>query len=78
MDRLENLTIVRDQHDETVHQEAAGVTLRMGTITCVCGQKRAVVKMYQCLYCGIWFCHVCAEAHFGKTVAEYRKEHPEC
>ncbi len=69
------LTLIRDQLQETVDQETAGVTIRMAIITCPCGNKGAVVKTYQCLYCNIWFCHSCAEGHFGKTVKEHQAEH---
>lgn len=62
------------QIDETVKQEAAGIAVRMATITCGCGWERAAVKMYKCLYCNEWFCTPCAEKHFNKTVAEYRAE----
>jgi len=70
-ERNETLLIVYRQHKETVDQAVAGVDVRTATITCPCGRQRAVVKMYQCLYCGVWFCEWCAEAHFGKT----RKQH---
>mgnify|MGYP001578640377 CR=1 FL=1 len=69
---LDTAPIVYNQKKETVDQEEAGRTCRMATITCVCGNKRAIVKMYQCLYCKVWMCHQCAEEHFGKTVAEHR------
>lgn len=59
---------------ETVAQDAAGVTVRLATITCRCGWKRAALKMYRCLYCGEWLCEVCAEAHFGKTREQYHAE----
>ena len=72
--RNEILTIVMDQTRETVVQEAENVTIRMATMTCPCGWKRGVVKMYQCLYCNIWFCTPCAESHFGKTVQEHRRD----
>ena len=62
------------QEQETVVQEADGVTVRMATITCRCGWKRAVMKMYKCLYCGEWLCEICAEAHFGKTREQYKTE----
>ena len=62
------------QMRETVVQEAAGVTVRLATITCRCGWERAVLKMYRCLYCGEWLCEVCAEDHFGKTREQYNAE----
>ena len=62
------------QEQETVAQETDGVTVRMATITCRCGWKRAVLKMYKCLYCGEWLCEICAEAHFGKTREQYKAE----
>ena len=67
----EQMNTVYLQTKETVKQEAEGVTVRMATLTCPCGWKRAVVKMHQCLYCKVWFCHTCAEQHFGKTVEQY-------
>lgn len=72
----EKAAIVQSQVRETVQQETAGVTVRLATLTCPCGRKRALVKMYQCLYCKVWLCDPCAEAHFGKTVEQYRAEHP--
>lgn len=64
----------RQQELETVAQEAAGVTVRLAVITCRCGWKRSVMKMYKCLYCGEWMCEICAEAHFGKTREQYNAE----
>lgn len=66
------------QEHETVVQDAAGVTVRLATITCRCGWKRAIVKMYKCLYCKEWMCEHCAEVHFGKTRAEYKAERAGC
>jgi hypothetical protein len=75
-DWLQQAGIVQSQLRETVKQDAAGVSVRIATITCPCGRKRAMVKMYQCLYCKVWFCDPCAENHFGKTVEQYRIENP--
>lgn len=65
---------VLEQLRDTVVQEREGVTIRMALISCPCSRRLALVKAYKCLYCGVWFCHSCAEEHFGKTVAEYREE----
>lgn len=73
-ERLNMSDISEKQLAETVNQELEGVTCRMAVITCPCGQKRAIVKMYRCLYCKTWFCHQCAEQHFGKTVDQYYKD----
>lgn len=73
-ERIEKMTRIQNQIRETVVQEMAGVTVRLATMTCGCGRKRSIMLMFQCLYCREWFCHPCAEAHFGKTVAEYREE----
>lgn len=43
-------------------------------IHCGCGQVRALEMAFRCLYCGLWFCVPCAEAHFGKTVLEWKNE----
>ena len=42
-----------------------------GTVTCGCGQARALTMAFRCLYCGEWFCRNCAEIHFGQTVQEW-------
>jgi hypothetical protein len=44
------------------------------TIECGCGIKRALRMAYRCLYCGEWFCHNCAEKHFGQTLKEWIAE----
>ena len=62
------------QVQQTVDQEAQMQTIRMATVTCECGQDRALVKMYKCLYCDMWMCIPCAEIHFGKTIQQYREE----
>ena len=69
---LEKLEIIENQLKESVEQEATGVTIRMGTITCPCGWERSIFRMYKCLYCDIWFCVSCAESHFGKTIKQHR------
>jgi hypothetical protein len=67
------VTTERKQIDETVRQEREGIGVRTATITCGCGTERALVLMYKCLYCNEWFCHSCAEDHFGETVEERNK-----
>lgn len=62
------------QKQETVEQSMAGIPVRLGTITCRCGWERGITMMYRCLYCGEWFCELCAEKHFGKTREEYQKQ----
>lgn len=64
--------ILKSQIHETVVQEAAGVTVRMATITCPCGWVRGITLMHKCLYCGVWLCTLCAEKHFGKTIADHK------
>lgn len=59
---------------QTIKQEAAGVTVRVATMRCRCGWNRSLTRMHQCLYCKEWFCELCAEQHFGKTVEQYRAE----
>lgn len=70
----DKMAFIKQQVSETVQQEAAGVTVRLATITCRCGWKRSIMHMFQCLYCREWFCQNCAEVHFGKTVEQYRAE----
>lgn len=42
-------------------------------IRCPCGLLRALEMSFRCLYCGVFFCVGCAEAHFGETVRERRE-----
>jgi len=66
--------IVAAQKAELVKQTEDGVTVLLATLTCPCGCERAITLMYQCLYCGVWFCEWCAEQHFGKTRKEYHEK----
>lgn len=75
-DWIDKANFIKKQIKETVDQDSNGVTVRLATITCRCGWKRSIMHMFQCLYCKEWFCHLCAETHFGKTVEQYRKENP--
>jgi hypothetical protein len=35
-------------------------------MTCGCCEKITPVEwLYKCFYCGVWFCHKCAEDHFS-------------
>lgn len=54
--------VLERQYREAVH---------LSTITCACGQLRAVHMAYRCLYCGVWFCFKCMERHCGQTVAAW-------
>lgn len=36
-----------------------------GEIRCGCGMLLPVHCLYKCLYCGCWFCRICAHKHFG-------------
>lgn len=42
-------------------------------ITCDCGRKLLIDKLYQCFYCGIYFCEWCGPNHFGMTVKKYHE-----
>lgn len=45
-------------------------------VRCGCHKKLQMHHAYRCLYCGEWYCKSCAEVHFGKSVEQYRREHP--
>lgn len=45
-------------------------------VRCGCLKKLWPQNAFRCLYCGEWYCKECAEKHFGKTVKQYRDEHP--
>jgi hypothetical protein len=55
-------TLIQQQWDEACDNS---------TIHCACGQIRDLKHAYRCLYCGVWFCFRCAEAHFGQTLLEW-------
>lgn len=41
-------------------------------VTCECGLSAPLRFLHRCLYCGCFFCIVCAEVHFGETRDEYQ------
>lgn len=43
-------------------------------VTCGCGLRAPIRFLYRCLYCGVFFCEPCAEAHFGKSKAAWKIE----
>lgn len=43
-------------------------------VTCGCGLKMPLRFAFKCVYCCEYYCQSCAEAHFGKTRAEYYAE----
>lgn len=70
-ERLEILTLIRDQT-----RELWGTT----RVTCAsCKRKVPVRFMYQCFFCGLWFCKRCAAVHFGtdQELAAVRQERDE-
>ena len=66
---FDKLDRVGKQYDEILNQNVVN-------ITCGCGIQYSIEMMYQCLYCNEWYCKSCAEDHFGKSVEQWRKEHP--
>ena len=35
-------------------------------VTCIdCGRRISLTRAFRCLYCGFWFCPMCARIHFG-------------
>ena len=35
-------------------------------VTCIdCGRRLSLTLAYRCLYCGFWFCPMCARIHFA-------------
>ena len=61
-----------DKTQAVVLQEQWAQATEYGSIYCAgCGLRRHLTLAYRCLYCGIWYCAGCAEAHFGQTVQEW-------
>jgi len=59
------------EHDKTIETR---IKLRkqmeqairiVGDVTCQCGDVLPMRCMFKCLYCGLWFCRICAHEHFG-------------
>lgn len=68
------MKILAIQTKHFMQQENDGVPARSLKIRCTCLKLVRWAYMYRCLYCGIFYCRECAEAHFGKTIDEYRAE----
>lgn len=65
---------LKAQTAELVAQQRQGVGVMLATITCSCGNLRGITLMHKCLYCNQWYCTLCAERHFGKTIKKYNEE----
>ncbi len=62
---------------QRIYEQQKRIKLRPPlTLVCSCGTVFWMSNMYKCLYCKEYFCAKCAEAHFGKTVEQWRKENP--
>jgi predicted nucleic acid binding AN1-type Zn finger protein len=72
----QTLNLVKNQTKEIVKATSANESASTTIVTCPCGWRRSLTLLYKCLYCKVYFCHQCAEQHFGQTVEEYRKENP--
>lgn len=58
-ERLEILGTISSQSKEWwAYQD------NMPEITCICGIKQLIQRMYKCFYCDIFFCKGCAFHHF--------------
>ncbi len=56
-DKIKLLKIIRKQNRIVIKNSFK--------MTCGCCQKITPVEwLYKCFYCGVWFCHKCAEDHF--------------
>lgn len=41
-------------------------------ITCPgCSHRAVVWQMYRCLYCGVFYCRLCAQLHFGQRIPKW-------
>ncbi len=60
--RSQTLQIIGDQNSQYRNHPN-------NQVKCPCGLSRTITVgggwLYQCYYCGIWFCKVCAADHFG-------------
>ena len=46
---------------------------------CACCQKSTPIYwLYKCFYCGVWFCHKCAEEHFNIEKVKYDEANKRC
>lgn len=70
MGQAEKSEFVAKQFKEAMYHEGQKVQ----QVTCCCNICMPLRFAYKCLYCGEYYCLVCAEAHFGKTRAEHIAE----
>lgn len=57
-DRISILQTIADQSTEYFETE-------FPIVTCPCGFKLPLDRLYKCLYCDIFFCKSCGIDHFG-------------
>jgi hypothetical protein len=63
--KVQNLKIMYGQVKMIKEQSGWGMTTDKTVIRCPdCDHKVKVIYAYRCLYCGIWFCEICAQIHF--------------
>lgn len=43
-----------------------GATVLRATVTCPCGTTVALHAAFQCFYCRLYFCRLCAGRHFSE------------
>lgn len=67
LDAQSKQDFVAKQFREAMYQP--GKTVQ--EVTCGCGLTMPLRFAFKCLYCGEFYCQVCAEHHFGKTRAQW-------
>ncbi|WP_043586708.1 hypothetical protein [Geminisphaera colitermitum] len=72
--QIEYITMADDPAKKQTLETQWAEAVSAHTVHCPCGRPRALELAYRCLYCGVWFCASCAEAHFGKTMLEWKNE----
>lgn len=61
-----------DQRDTVEALESQALCLAGGEVTCPdCAKNLRLAQGSLCYYCGLYRCHRCAEAHYGRTSAEH-------
>ena len=68
-DRISVLQTIADQSIEYIEME-------LPIVTCPCGNKYPMDRLYKCLYCDIFFCKGCASNHFGEEWVMIDLRHP--
>lgn len=74
---------ISEEHKKTlikiIQKQNRKVIRNTFKMPCACCQREARIEwLYKCFYCGVWFCHKCAEEHFNIEKVKYDEANKRC